>query len=136
METKILRLLIVALGFLIVLVTALAILFAASLEDVKNSIRATNRDADIVAAIKSLKVINGVSIKGNDGQDGDDGEDGKDGKDSVSTVVIQQQSIPGPKGDKGDNAPATPVPEFDGHGNWRYKGDEIWLPLNQTEAAE
>ncbi len=131
METKILRLLIVALGFLIVLVIALSILFAVSLGDVKNSIQKTNRDANIVEAIKSLKTINGrdgLSIEGKMGVSG------RDGKDSVSTVVIQQQPIQGQEGKPGkDGKDAAPAKEivFDGQGNWKFNGDEEWLPLFQ-----
>lgn len=133
MEQKILRLLIVALVSIVLLIFGLSVLFGLALRDVKNSVQ-TNKDSDIVAAIKSLKVVSGK-----DGLDGLSvpGPPGKDGKDSTSTIVIQQVPIKGDKGEKGEPAAPAKEPEFDGMGNWRFKGDEIWLPLfSQTPVAE
>jgi hypothetical protein len=126
MENKVLKLLILAIGFLALLVISLAFLFGLALKDVKNSIQLAHKDSDIAQAIKSLKVINGIdglSIVG---------PAGKDGKDSTSTIVIKQQPIPGPIGAPGKDGTAAPQIEFDGNGNWRYRGDEVWLPLFQA----
>lgn len=139
MEAKILRLLVFVLGFLTLLFAALAIFFLFNLQDIKNSIATLETSAnttsavdhlrvDVVKSIGSLKVVNGT-----DGKDGLSikGADGKDGTNATSTIVVEQQPIQGPKGDKGDPSPAVRVPEFDGQGHWRLQGDEEWLPLFQ-----
>ncbi len=134
MEQRILKLLIAALGFLLLLVIGLAVLFAFALRDVQRSIQTVSSNADIVQAVRSLKVINGrdgldgLSVQG---EAGTDGKNGRNGTDSTSTVVIEQQPIKGDKGEKGDPGANAPQVEFDGLGNWRYKGDEVWLPLFQ-----
>lgn len=127
MEKRILKLLVVAIGLLALLVVALAILFGLALTRVDGSLRSMSGAADVVQAVHSLKVINGKDgIDGTPGIQGVAGVNGTAGKDSTSTIVIEQQPTKGDKGDAG--APALQV-EFDGQGNWRYKGDDVWQPL-------
>lgn len=126
MEQRLLKLIIVAVGLLTIFVIALSILFALSIQQVKDSIRAANRDSDIVKAIRSLKVVNGQN-----GAQGIPGANGLNGQNATSTLVIQQQPIQGPKGDKGDPGNSVGQVQFDGNGNYRYAGDDTWQPLFQ-----
>lgn len=125
-ESKVIKLLIVALILLTFFVIGLSILFAIAFRDVQDSIHDNKKDSDVVAAIKSIRVINGQN-----GMDGlsVQGPRGMNGVDSVSTTTIIQQPVKGDKGDKGDPAPVIRIPEFDGLGHWRLVGDEDWLPL-------
>lgn len=132
---KLIRLLLVGLVLLTLLVISLGILLGVAYKDIRNSL-AIDRDADIVAAIRSLKVVNGQ-----DGKDGltivgADGRDGRNGTNSTSTVTVVQEPIQGERGERGETgAPARQV-EFDGAGNWRYVGDEEWKPLFQPPPEE
>lgn len=126
-EKKILKLLIAALIFTTMMLISLSILFALAFSNIKHDMKSLSRNADIVQAIERLDVINGKDGLSIQGQRGNDGINGKD---SMSTNTIIQQPVNGKDGKNGkDGTPARTV-RFDGLGNYRYEGDEVWLPLN------
>lgn len=145
-DKRILQLLIIATGLITIMLIALAIAFGVAFKSVRNSIQTTNRDSDIVSAIRSLKVVSG--------QNGADGVSivGPAGKDSTSTTTVIQQPTNGTNGASaydiwlqlGNSGtpqnfidslkPTIGCPDWqtDNMGNYRCHPSDDWLPLNEV----